>query len=133
MLFLTAKLIDDTPIRGKDCIIIKAKTSKKVGKAVSLELPTEFSLSQNSPNPFNPVTAIEYVIPAGSLGNVTLKVYDIRGALVRTLVNEIGSPGVHSVVWDSSDETGSMVSSGVYIYRLQAGKFSKTNKMLLVR
>jgi len=96
-------------------------------------LPRKFSLSQNSPNPFNPSTTIQYSIPEGKSVKVRLNVYDLRGALVRTLVNQVINSGIHSVVWDGIDTTGNRVSSGVYIYRIQAGRFSKTNKMLLIR
>ena len=57
----------------------------------------------------------------------------MRGALVRTLVDEFSSPGVHSVIWNGTDETGNRVSSGIYIYKLQAWEFTKSNKMLLIR
>jgi len=108
----------------------------QIGTGVSDELstlPRKFSLSQNYPNPFNPLTSIEFAVPAGKSEHVRLKIYDLRGALVRTLVDEVYNPGVHSAVWDGTDETGSKVSSGVYIYRLQADGFTKTRKMLLMR
>ena len=96
-------------------------------------LPKVLKLSQNYPNPFNPITKIEYMITSDSSKHVNLNIYDLRGTLVRTLVDEFRNPGIHSVVWDGIDKTGNRVSSGVYIYRLQAGGFSKTNKMLLIR
>jgi len=96
-------------------------------------IPTEFTLYQNSPNPFNPSTTLQYAIPEGNSFHIKLNVYDLRGAQVRTLVNQVVNPGIHSVVWDGIDTTGNEVSSGVYLYRIQAGRFSKTNKMLLIR
>ena len=96
-------------------------------------LPESYNLSQNSPNPFNPVTTIQYTIPSGKTEHVSLKVYDMRGALVRNLVNHETGPGVYSVVWDGTDETGSKVSSGVYVYMLRAGEFTNSKKMLFVR
>ncbi|MFC1539409.1 right-handed parallel beta-helix repeat-containing protein [Candidatus Latescibacterota bacterium] len=105
---------------------------KKAGK-LAAQVPGSFMLYQNAPNPFNPLTTIEYAIPAGKSEYVILNVYDIRGALVRTLVDHIGSPGIHSVVWDGTDESGNNVSSGIYIYMLQAGEFRKSNKMILMR
>jgi Tol biopolymer transport system component len=95
--------------------------------------PDKFILSQNSPNPFNPSTTIEYAIPVGISGQVCIGVYDLRGALVRTLVNEFRGSGVHSVVWDGVDNKGDAVSSGIYIYRLQIGEYIKSNRMTLVR
>ena len=98
---------------------------------VEEKMPAEFSLQQNYPNPFNAATTIQYTL--NERCNVILKVYDIRGALVRTLVNQVITPGIHSVDWDGIDSNGNKVSSGVYIYKIQTGGFSKTNKMLLIR
>lgn len=88
--------------------------------------PCEFSLSQNYPNPFNPTTQLRFTI--ASFEMVTLKVYDILGRLVATLVNERKSPGTYDVQFD-----GSSLPSGVYFYQLQAGKFSSTKKLMLLR
>ena len=90
-------------------------------------------MDQNYPNPFNPVTTIEYQIPVGSYDRVILKVYDMRGSLVNTLVDRFESPGIHSAVWDGRDDSGNMVSSGIYIYQLKADDFVKSNKMILMR
>ncbi|MBN1290868.1 MAG: T9SS type A sorting domain-containing protein, partial [Candidatus Latescibacteria bacterium] len=96
-------------------------------------IPVEFSLPQNYPNPFNPVTTITYIIPAGVTDRVAINVYDSRGALVKTIVDQFGSPGMYSVVWDGTDTSGNRVSSGVYIYTIQAGEYRKSNKMMLMR
>jgi len=88
--------------------------------------PTNFSLSQNYPNPFNPVTSIKYSV--SSMENVTLKVYDILGNEVVTLVNENKSAGNYDVEFDASK-----LSSGVYFYRLKAGSFIQTKKMVLLK
>jgi len=96
-------------------------------------IPAVIDIRENFPNPFNPSTTLQYAIPEGTSFHVKLNVYDVRGALVRTLVNQIINPGIHSVLWDGTDQTGNKVSSGVYLYRIQAGRFSKTNKMLLIR
>ncbi len=96
-------------------------------------VPARFEVLQNYPNPFNPVTTIEYQIASGSSGRVTLKVCDLRGAVVRTLVDRVESPGIHSVIWDGRDESGNMVSSGIYIYQIKAGHFIQSNKMILMR
>ena len=92
------------------------------------ELPKEFVLSQNYPNPFNPVTTINYSLPAGSF--VSLKVYDILGKEVITLVNESQIAGDHSV--NLSSERYRM-TSGIYFYKLTAGAFSSTKKMILLK
>jgi len=97
------------------------------------KLPRSFSLSQNFPNPFNPTTVIQYGIPEGQETNVSLTVYDLHGRLVDRLVDESQAPGIHSVNWDGRDTKGIEVASGVYIYRLQAGDYTSTRKMVLVR
>lgn len=88
-------------------------------------------LAQNEPNPFNPVTRIEFSIPVAA--RVTLRVYDLSGTLVRTLVDEFAGPGDRHVEWNGRDERGRRVSSGVYLYELQSGDQSVTRKMTLVK
>ncbi len=88
-------------------------------------------LSQNHPNPFNPTTMIAFSIR--QRGQVTLKVYDVSGALVRTLVDENRPAGSHEVPWDGRDTRGQGVASGVYFYRLEAPGFTKTRKMVLLK
>jgi len=89
-------------------------------------LPSDFSLSQNYPNPFNPTTNIEYNIPEQTI--VQLKVYDILGSEVATLVNEVQSAGSYRV-----DFNGAGLATGLYIAKLQAGNYSKTIKMSLLK
>ncbi len=90
---------------------------------------SSFSLYQNYPNPFNPSTVISYTI--STAGQVHLKVYNSLGEQVAELVNGFQSAGAHSVVFNSNAAQG--FSSGVYFYRLEAGKVSKTRKMLLIK
>ncbi len=97
-----------------------------LGIEPSQELPKNYELMQNYPNPFNPTTRIEYQIPNREF--VTLKVFDILGREVKTLVNEQQSPGTHHVEFDASN-----LSSGVYLYRLKAGEFIQQQKMLLIK
>jgi len=98
-------------------------------------IPTAFKLEQNHPNPFNPSTTISYNIEQS--GYVNLKVYDVMGRLVRTLVdNQYVSAGYetgYSVVWNGLDDHGQKASAGLYIYRLQSGAMSMTNKMILLK
>jgi len=89
-------------------------------------LPAEFALSQNYPNPFNPITTIEYSLPITS--NVTIDIYNLRGELVTELINEIRQAGTHRLNWDASD-----LSTGIYFYRLIAGSFHSTRKMVLLK
>lgn len=92
---------------------------------------TKFKLYDNYPNPFNPTTAIEFVISEREFVKIT--VFDMLGNEVQTLVSRIMEPGIKSVNWNSKDDTDRMVSSGVYFYSIQAGEFIQTKKMLLLR
>lgn len=94
-------------------------------------LPGEFSLAQNAPNPFNPQTRIDYDIPKAT--NVRLEIYNVLGQHVKTLVDEFQEPGSKSVIWDGRDNSGSMVASGIYFYRMDAGEFSLTRKMMMLK
>lgn len=90
------------------------------------EIPTKYSLSQNYPNPFNPTTTINYQI--SKVSKVTLKVYDVLGKEVKTLVDEIKESGQYSVKFN-----GSNLASGVYFYKITAGSFSDTKKFILMK
>ncbi|MFT5368238.1 MAG: hypothetical protein ACI8V2_003201 [Candidatus Latescibacterota bacterium] len=94
-------------------------------------VPTDYSLDQNLPNPFNPSTTIKYQLP--SSGDVSMIVYNLLGQQVRNLVKETMDAGFHSVVWDGKDELGKQVASGVYIYRIQSGDFSTAKRMMLLK
>ena len=94
-------------------------------------VPTQFELGQNYPNPFNPTTAINYQIPmTKSQIHTTLKIFNILGQEVATLVDEVKEPGYYTVTWDASD-----MASGVYFYRLTVGdgEWSQTRRMVLVK
>ena len=93
--------------------------------------PETYVLAQNFPNPFNPETMIKYHLPKDS--EVKLSIYNIFGQLVRTLVDKKQEAGFQSVEWDSQNEFGVPVASGVYIYRLEADHFVQTKKMLLLK
>ena len=95
------------------------------------EIPTEFALKPNYPNPFNPETTIEFALPKTS--KVTMSIYNLTGQLVRELVRSEYSAGYHRVIWNGLDSRGNMVGSGVYIYTLKADNFSQTRKMILIR
>jgi flagellar hook assembly protein FlgD len=83
-------------------------------------------MNQNFPNPFNPTTTIKYALPQAT--KVNIKIYDILGREVETLINEIQNAGTYSVNWDASN-----FPSGVYFYKLHAGDFVQTNKMVLIK
>ena len=109
------------------------------------EISTSFTLEQNYPNPFNPSTIISYSLPSVTLSGalptgrqvegsrVILKIYDILGKEVKTLVNQEQSSGVYQVTWNGDDQLGNKVSTGVYFYKIDAGEFIQTKKMLLIK
>jgi photosystem II stability/assembly factor-like uncharacterized protein len=98
---------------------------------INLSASSQPQLLQNSPNPFNPSTIIKFYIPNTS--DVTIKIYDILGREVTTLINQQTTAGYHNVYWNGKNSRGEDVSSGVYLYRLTAGSFSETKKMNLLK
>jgi hypothetical protein len=102
-----------------------------------VSIPATFALMQNFPNPFNPSTTIHYELPVP--GMVTMKIYNILGQEIRTLVNEVQNAGSHAVIWNSQNDAGHIVASGVYLYRCTAfpsnrdNPFSQTLKMVHVK
>ena len=135
-LFLNRLGYPDTT-RPRNNFAIKMKYTAPLGLEEKKGIPTTFSLEQNYPNPFNPSTAIHFTLPASALRTsasghaslfTTLKVYDLLGQEVATLVNEVKQPGTYTVTWDAIG-----LSSGVYFCRLQAGKFVDTKKLVLLK
>jgi len=105
---------------------------KPIATALDGEITANgFSLDHNYPNPFNPSTTIQYSV--GKTMNVSMKVYNLNGQLVRTLVSESHTPGTYQTRWNGRDAKGRMVPSGLYIYRYTAGKYIKSYKMMLVK
>ncbi len=102
-----------------------------VDEDMSAGLPTEFSLEQNVPNPFNPTTSIAFTLPERS--QVRLEVYNILGQRVRTLVNDVLPPGSHSVIFDGADGNGQPLATGVYLYVIKTEDFTQSRKMLLMK
>jgi hypothetical protein len=98
---------------------------------IHTEIPNNFTLYQNYPNPFNPTTKIKFIIPTlykGGQGGVSLKIYNVLGSEIITLVNEQLSPGTYEVTFD-----GSNFSSGIYFYQLKAGEFFQSKKLILLK
>ena len=120
-----------------------ATGGEKLGMAEQNELPTVFALSQNYPNPFTERTSIQYAVAGRQVKDknlttdycllTTLRIYDLTGRLVRTLVDKPLKPGYYTVVWDGKDSTGKEVTTGIYFYKLQVDNFTHTNKMILIR
>lgn len=94
-------------------------------------MPTSFSLGQNYPNPCNLQTMISYQLPHA--GAVTIRIYNIAGQMVRTLVDETRAAGYHSVIWDGRNDEGQEVGSGIYFYQMTTGDFSASRKMVLLK
>lgn len=118
--------------------VVRDLTPALEGATVSLAsrtpgalLPTEFELSQNMPNPFNPSTQISFALP--SAAKVNLTVFNVLGQQVKTLVDEYMTAGYQTVTWDGRDNGGASVASGVYFYRIAADDFAETKKMLLLK
>jgi hypothetical protein len=109
------------------------RTSDPAVPAVSVRsnMPSRFVLSQNAPNPFNPTTTIPFIIP--DAGNVSLTIHSVTGQHVRTLIDAHMGTGQHAVTWDGTDDAGRAVASGVYLYRISAGKQTHVRRLVVVR
>ena len=127
VLTITGNLLDGTPIEGSDCVIIKSKD--KLGKQLvsnSSNVPEEYALFENYPNPFNPSTTIKFALPEQSF--IKLDVYNSLGQKVTTLVSEELVAGTYSFNWDATK-----LPSGVYIYNIQTKNFVDVKKMMLIK
>ncbi len=111
---------------GTDVILLQGVISSVPGPIYTGQPPSQFVLSDNYPNPFNPSTQITYTVPKAT--NVTIKVYDVLCREIAVLVNERKQPGEYNVTWNAEG-----VPSGVYFYRLVAGDFIETRKMVVVK
>jgi hypothetical protein len=99
--------------------------------AIGSPRPRQTALLQNVPNPFNPTTTIRFDLAAPA--DIRLDIYSVRGARIRTLATGAHSAGSHAVAWDGRNDRGAQVASGVYFYRLVAGRFAETRKMVLLK
>jgi hypothetical protein len=99
------------------------------------ELPNDYRLGQNYPNPFNPETTIQFALPKqiGENVHVNLRIYNLQGQVVRTLVDEQKAPGRYHLVWDGKNDAGAKISSGVYLYTITAGDFKATKRMTMLK
>jgi PKD repeat protein len=102
--------------------------------SVSIEneqIPIKFVLHQNHPNPFNPVTTLNYDLQKNGL--VTIAIYDMLGKKVKTIINQYQDAGYRTVIWDATNDYGKPVSAGIYLYQIQAGEYLQTKKMVLLK
>jgi len=103
------------------------------GAVKKASLPGEFSLGRNAPNPFNPSTTIEFSVPEGFSGRVSLRIHGLRGSLVRTLFQGEVQPGSHQVTWDGRRDSGTPAASGIYFCRLDAAGGTHVRKLVLLK
>jgi|GEM_PF-3451243 len=116
----------------KDIYLVKVNSEGVTAiNPKTVSTPAVYSLSQNFPNPFNPSTTIRYALPERS--TVRLTIYNMLGKEVRTLVNTVEDAGYKSIIWDGLDQHGRLISTGVYIYKIQAGNFTQTRKMVFMK
>ena len=94
-------------------------------------LPTSYLMHQNYPNPFNPATTIRYELPYDEFVNISI--YDVKGIIVKCLINENQKVGNRSIIWDATNNLGQTVSAGLYVYTIQVGGFRQSRKMVLVK
>ena len=94
-------------------------------------VPIVYALRQNYPNPFNPTTQLRYDLPEAS--HVRIMIYDLMGREIRTLVDMDQKAGYRSIQWNATNNNGSRVSAGMYLYMIQAGEFRQTKKMILLK
>lgn len=125
------KLIGSTGMKLVTGMVISGNVIVGVDEFTTSITPDIYKLHQNYPNPFNPATNIQYDIPEASF--VSLKIYNMLGQEVRTLVNNFSDAGFKTAIWDGRDNAGKYVSSGIYIYSLKASDFTQSIKMLLLR
>ena len=133
VIFIRFRLSSDPFVVGWGWAIdnINIQNSVTSVNEINNNIPTEFSLDQNYPNPFNPSTNIKYSLPVES--NVVLKIFDITGQEIKTLVDEFQTSGYKTINWNGTNNIGHPVSSGLYVYRIEAGKFVESKKMILLK
>ncbi|MBU2493693.1 MAG: S8 family serine peptidase [Bacteroidetes bacterium] len=120
-----------TPANENYVLNVENLSIKTVGIEDNIVIPTEFNLSQNYPNPFNPSTIIKYYLPEKS--HVSLKIFDMLGQEINSLVNAELNAGNYSAVWNGTNNYGHKVSAGAYFYRITAGSFSDVKKMIYLK
>jgi len=125
------KITTNDPINSKIVLPVKVEVKEVIGINPENLLPIEFALEQNFPNPFNPVTTLSYALPKTT--SLTLIIYNLIGQEVMRWEERDVSPGFYSKLWNGTNKAGIPVSTGIYVYRLQAGDFVQTRKMVLLK
>jgi hypothetical protein len=127
----TVVTFGSTTLNTSGCFVAKGITAVATDVDDDTSIPSSFTLAQNYPNPFNPTTTIEFSLAKREM--VTIEIFNVLGQKVRTLMNESKSAGAYVIQWTSSDDSGQPVSTGIYLYRFQAGDVVQTMKMLLLK
>jgi hypothetical protein len=127
-LTITGILVDGTEFEGTDCVLIRAEVAHYMANDGDVD---QFDLEGNFPNPFNPSTEICFSLPQAE--HVRLDVFNILGERIATLVDEVIQAGRHTVTWDGTNDYGTPVASGVYFYRIQAGDYAASRKMIMMK
>ena len=126
---LSSETLDDYVL--EDAGELTVPSAERFTLELKAVVPATFTLHQNFPNPFNPITTLSYDLPEDS--GVRLTIFDMLGNEVATLVNTNQQAGFKSVKWNATDSMGRPVSAGVYLYQIQAGEFVQTKKMVLLK
>ncbi len=132
--FTDATVIQINNLRWNEGEVVENAAEMTLSYALGIGeelLPDVYALHQNYPNPFNPITTLRYDLPEQSMVNIII--YDLLGRQVRTLINQTQDAGFKSVIWNATNDHGKPVSAGVYLYKIQAGEFVQTRKMVLLK
>lgn len=132
--WVTMKAVDESFNASNLSNIVNANAGFEFGTDVDddfAEIPTNYELKQNYPNPFNPTTTINYAVP--KLSHISITIYNVLGEVVTTLVDADKPAGNYSAEWSGADAHGRPVASGMYMYHIEAGQFSESRKMLLLK
>jgi hypothetical protein len=131
--YLRFKIIADESINDPGWWIDDIGIVASTGASVDNDIPVyESKLYNNYPNPFNPTTTISFTV-AQPATLVNLEIYNIKGQIVKMLINNELSSGSHTVVWDGKNNSGRSVTSGIYFYKMKNGDYTKTKKMILMK
>ena len=128
---MSSHRFDTPPFVTTDHMGFRVVTREQLDTEKEILLPETFALHQNYPNPFNPVTTLRYDLPDDALVNITI--YDVMGRVVSNLVSSQQDAGYKSIQWNATNSAGQPVSAGLYLYMIQAGQFSQTKKMVLLK
>ena len=139
-LFFNPDSSDYTLAENSPCVATGQNNTNMVALGIGCEAilsvdknitPKQFILHQNYPNPFNPLTTLRYDLPEDAFVNITI--YDMMGRQVKTLINDQQTAGYRSLQWNATNDAGSPISAGMYLYMIQAGEFRQTRKMVLLK